>query len=96
MGNDVAPSFTSRLLQEAVAPGDEEILKWAATSMYLNMISKYASQDRSHSTFVEPGSMYSSSGGCETVSWIFVYKRIALKRTHRRQTMATLWPVPVA
>ena len=28
MGN-VTPSFTSRLLQEGVAPGYEEILKWA-------------------------------------------------------------------
>ncbi|KAF8444934.1 cytochrome P450 [Boletus edulis BED1] len=32
---DVAPSFTSRLLQECVAPEDEDIIKRAAFSMYL-------------------------------------------------------------
>ncbi|KAI9573120.1 cytochrome P450 [Boletus coccyginus] len=32
---DALPSFTSQLLQEGIAPEDEEILKWASVSMYL-------------------------------------------------------------
>ena len=34
---NVAPSFTSRLLEGGISPEDEEILKWASFSMYLGM-----------------------------------------------------------
>lgn len=43
---DAAPSFMSQVLQEGVTPEEENILKWAAFSMYLGMRLAHGSRNR--------------------------------------------------